>query len=83
MTFNKHCSLNYKNETKSPDNVKCSSFIPLRYHYFLTQIPRILITSSHLGMNLKFPLTTETGLLHLQTIHSHIHFLIIVECNVM
>lgn len=34
ITFNKHYSLNYKNDTKSPHNVKCSSFIPPKYHNF-------------------------------------------------
>jgi len=64
MTFNKHCSLNYKNETKSPDNVKCSSFIPLKYHNFNTNRKNIdhIFTSWHEFRN---SITTEIGLLHL------------------
>ena len=38
-----------------------------------------IFTSWH---EFKNSITTEIGLLHLQTIHSHIHFLIIVKCNV-
>jgi len=38
-----------------------------------------IFTSWH---EFKNSITMEIGLLHLQTIHSHIHFLIIVKCNV-
>jgi hypothetical protein len=53
--FNKDGSLRHKNETRSHYNVKCSSFIPLKHHYFSELSQSTLMHLSHLGTSLKIP----------------------------
>jgi hypothetical protein len=58
--FNKLGSLRYK-KTRNRYNVKRSSLVPQKYHYFLTQSPSILMHLSYLGTSLKIPSRQKSG----------------------
>jgi hypothetical protein len=58
---------------RSHYNVKCSSIVPFKYHYFFNVIP--LIYLSHLGMSLKIPSLYKSG----SRIRNYSHFFIVVQ----
>jgi hypothetical protein len=52
---------------RSHYDVRFSSFIPLKYHYFSTQCPRTLMHLSHVSTSLKIPSRQKSG----SWIHNH------------